>query len=216
MTRRGGLAVVGIRPQQVLPAGRYLLDADGRLHPWRHRGFIRSVAVVTIRPLPRAHSQIEIPAKGNATADHGGGCEARAPEGTIGALAGQDGQNPENVRERHIKRNTQQGRAEPSGRVETGGGAVQRAGRPPVSSPAPRPPERINLSGVTSDMDRRAGQVVAERTAKAQAERAAQEAEGMAWCRCGARDSKAGGMVPAWFGEGCIERECGLRGAAHG
>lgn len=41
-------ASVSIHPQHDLPAGRYLLDHDGRLHPERFRGLIKPVMIVTV------------------------------------------------------------------------------------------------------------------------------------------------------------------------
>lgn len=96
MSQRASLAIVGLQPQSILPLGRYVLDADGRLHAWRHRGFIKGVAVVTIRLTAK---KSEIPARGNQTADHGGGCEGSAPEGTSGALA-RAGVHPANADQR--------------------------------------------------------------------------------------------------------------------
>ncbi|MBB4859650.1 hypothetical protein HNO88_002979 [Novosphingobium chloroacetimidivorans] len=45
-------ATVSIHPQHALGAGRYLLDADGRLHPERFSGFIRAVVAVRVRCKP--------------------------------------------------------------------------------------------------------------------------------------------------------------------
>ena len=41
-------AAVSDRPSASLEVGRYLLDADGRLHPLRYQGFIRAVATVNV------------------------------------------------------------------------------------------------------------------------------------------------------------------------
>lgn len=45
-----GTAHVGLCPVVPIEPGRYLLDADGRLHPERYCGFIKAVAAVQIRP----------------------------------------------------------------------------------------------------------------------------------------------------------------------
>lgn len=36
-------------------------------------------------------------------------------------------------------------------------------------------------------------------------------APGKLWCKCGATLGNEGGLVPEWFGAGCIEQVCPLK-----
>jgi hypothetical protein len=75
------------------------------------------------------------------------------------------------------------------------------------------PTERIDLSAVRSRMDQGAELAAATRIAAAAERAAAQADEGMVACRCGTRGMGAAtGLVPAWFGRDCIEKDCSLRG----
>lgn len=51
--------IVTLHPQYELPAGRYLLDGEGRLHPERYRGFIKAVAVVRVRAMRKAAIKLD-------------------------------------------------------------------------------------------------------------------------------------------------------------
>jgi hypothetical protein len=88
-----------------LRPGRYLLDAQGRLHRWRRRNAVNAVAVVTVRPIGKG-----ISTPGFQTADRAGGCEGRAaegyparePDGPIGPVTSAK-QSPVNARQPRTK-----------------------------------------------------------------------------------------------------------------
>ena len=146
-------------------------------------------------PIIDSKDQTETAGAGDQSADNGGGREARAPEGSRRA-APADIMDPANARECHIS---------------------QPAAKP---GPAPRPvartpiAERIDLAQASSAMEDRAEAV---QQARRGPEPLPVQPSGHVPCRCGSRDSgKGAGLVPAWFGRDCIERDCPLKGGAHG
>ncbi|MAC56918.1 MAG: hypothetical protein CMH85_01270 [Novosphingobium sp.] len=48
---------VGIAPGKPLTPGRYLLDTEGRLQPMRFSGFVKAVAIVTVKAKPQPKSE---------------------------------------------------------------------------------------------------------------------------------------------------------------
>lgn len=152
-------------------------------------------------PLPE---EFEMPDEGVTTADHGGGRIGSAAEVTSGASSGHQG-IPANVDLRHTS-------SHPPA-AERGDRTNVRAARsmPPVAKPRPVG-EKIDLLGISSEMDRRAARAVAERTAQVQAELKVLRGDGLAACKCGAQAPGAtSGLVPEWFGRDCIERDCQLK-----
>jgi len=99
-------ASLWLRPAKPLTAGRYALDAQGRLHPYTSANLRDAVAIVRVRckPAPpqakaahRAANPIrETPAAGIHTEvearpkTHTVRCDGSAPEGASGAVAGMD------------------------------------------------------------------------------------------------------------------------------
>lgn len=189
-------------------------------------------------PLPQ---EFECPAEGYATADHGGGCEGSAPEGTSGASVEQPGYAPANVDQRHLDTRSRANAGDEAEGVKLKAPAVEpvsraAAGRSaaatsepmdvtagetapvaaPVSSKGLAVAERIDLGSIVSEMDRQAAKGKAARAAHAVA--AAPDLGGLkVLCRCGASaPGAAHGLVPTWFGRDCIERDCALKGSACG
>jgi hypothetical protein len=138
----------------------------------------------------------------------------------------------EAVEDRPAPTNAARGRYAPAtddvggGRATLQSGSRARNARSRTARPAPTdqtmaapprlfvpPTERIDLSAVRSRMDQGAELAAATRIAAAAERAAAQADEGMVACRCGTRGMGAAtGLVPAWFGRDCIEKDCSLRG----
>lgn len=95
-----------------------------------------------------------------------------------------------------------------TGSAITGYPANARERHKPAALPLP-PAERIDLSEATSAMD---GFALRSEGARIAAVQQSADAEGKVLCRCGASAPGAvAGMVPAWFGQDCIEGDCPLR-----
>lgn len=126
---------------------------------------------------------------GNRTADTARGCEGRAAD-LAGSEAGRDVPNRP---------------AAPAKLVTS-----------PVSDPGKarqaRPVPKIDISAAPSGMEAAAARWVGKGPAPIAARPAALLCEGKVFCRCGAqRPGQERGLVPAWFGEKCIEANCELR-----
>lgn len=155
----------------------------------------------------RAPAPQETTDRSSQTADPGGGREARAPAGTSGVRSVAGGSTtPANARERQTDPRPQPPRP------------PDMPPSCPPSPPVPPPPrvarivpsERIDLRQAPSAMERIAQ---AGEAAQIRAVKCSDQVPDRVPCKCGAREGgRNWGFVPAWFGRGCIEADCPLRG----
>lgn len=185
--------------------GRYALDMRGELWRWPAPDWVKPVAAVTVRALPRSTGRAGQPLQRTS----------EASERNTAILAAYDaGEALVSIAQRF---------GLSDGRISQIAMAAGRPKRPNIAqiksqgatkpvTPARPIAERIDLASAPSGMDRAAP--VADALPPIAAVQAKREIDGQVPCRCGAKGIHGYGMVPRWFGRDCIEAACPLKVAA--